>query len=100
MPAKSLGNLLNPCDNGDLAALVRRARDLGALTAALVRAAGPDDGASIVAANLRDDGELVVLCTSPARAARLRFRTDALLDAARGYGVDADRCTVRVARGD
>ena len=100
MTAKRLQNLLNPCENGDLGAIVRRARAVGDLTAALVRAVGPEDGISIVAANLRDDGELVVLCASPARAARLRFLDATLLEAARAHGADARRCTVRVARSE
>ena len=100
MAAKSLENLLNPSDNGDLGYIVRRARDMGALASALARAVAPDEGAAIIAANVRDDGELVVLCQSPAWASRLRFVADALLDAAKAHGRDATRCTVRVVRGD
>lgn len=100
MAAKSLENLLNPSQNGDLGSIVRRAKDMGALTAALARAVPPEEGASIVAANVRDDGELVVLCRSPAWASRLRFSSDELLAAARAHGTEADRCMVRVARSE
>ena len=99
MAAKSLENLLNPSKDGDLANIVRRAQDMGALATALVRALPADEGASILAANVRDDGELVVLTHSPAWASRLRFYADALLAAARAHGAEASRCSVRVARG-
>ena len=98
MTAKSLDNLLNPSTDGDLAGLVRRARDMGELASALARALPPEEGASILAANVRDDGELVVLCRSSAWASRLRFSADAMLAAARARGATVSRCTVRVAR--
>jgi len=98
MAAKSLENLLNPSKDGDLATIVRRAQDMGELATALVRALPPDEGASILAANVRDDGELVVLTCSSAWASRLRFSADALLTAARAHGAEASRCSVRVAR--
>ncbi len=100
MAAKSLENLLNPSKDGDLANIVRRARDMGELASALARAVPPDEGASILAANVREDGELVVLCRSSAWASRLRFAADALLEAARAHGAKASRCSVRVARSD
>ena len=99
MGAKSLENLLNPRKDGDLASLVRRAQDMGELASALVQALPPDEGASILAANIRDDGELVVLCRSPAWASRLRFAADTLIAAARARGAEVSRCSVRVARG-
>lgn len=98
MAAKSLENLLNPGKDGDLANIVRRAQDMGALATALVRALPADEGASILAANVRDDGELVVLTHSSVWASRLRFSADLLLAAARAHGVEATRCSVRVAR--
>jgi hypothetical protein len=100
MTAKRLENLLNPSKNGDLGSIVQRAQEMGALTAALARAIGPEEGASIVAANVREDGELVVLVRSPAWASRLRFVADILLEAARAQGLESDRCTIRVARPD
>ena len=90
MTAKRLENLLNPSKDGDLAHIVRRARDMGDLASALSRMVSPEEGASILAANIRDDG--------PAWASRLRFSADVLLEAARAHGAEASRCTVRVAR--
>ena len=98
MAAKSLEYLLNPSEDGDLATLVRRAQDMGELATALVRALPPEERAAIIAANVRDDGELVVLTGSSAWASRLRFSADVLLAAARAHGTEASRCSVRVAR--
>jgi hypothetical protein len=100
MAAKSLENLLNTSKDGDLASVIRRARDMGALAGALAAAVPPEEGAAILAANVRDDGELVVLCRSPAWASRLRFSADALVAAARAQGAEVTRCSVRVARAD
>lgn len=100
MAAKSLEKLLNPSKDGDLAKIVRRAQDMGELASALVRALPADEGAAILAANVRDDGELVVLCRSSAWASRLRFSADALIAAARARGAEVSRCSVRVAQAD
>ena len=100
MATKRLENLLNPSKDGDLANIVRRARDMGELATALAGAIPPEEGAAIVAANIRDDGELVVLCRSSAWASRLRFAADDLIAAARATGADVTRCKVRVARSD
>ena len=98
MPAKRLENLLNPNDSGDLAGLIRRARDLDRLTRALIDALPEDQAGSILAVNLRENAELVVLAASPAWAARLRFEEELLIDAARATGADVQSCQVRVSR--
>lgn len=98
MPAKRLENLLNPNDDGSLGDLVRRARKMGELAVALDKALPAAAAGSIVSANVRDDGELVVLAASPAWASKLRFEADLLLEAARAAGVEVQSCTVRVSR--
>ncbi len=100
MAAKQLGNLLNSNGNGDLGDLVRRARDMGELTATLARALPLELAGSLVAANIRENGELVVICRSSAWASRLRFEEATLVDAARRHGVSVDKVSVRVARVD
>jgi len=60
--------------------------------------AGADEARSVIAANIRDDGELVVLASSPAWAAKLRFEAEALMTAARQSGAEVTSCTVRVNR--
>ena len=99
MSAEKLKNLLKINDNGDLGCVVQRAREMGALTETLSNAVSDTDRGAIVAANVRDNGELVVICASPAWAARLRYESDVLLEAARKAGVEASVCRVRVAQG-
>lgn len=96
MSSRQLKKLLNPRENGELADIVRRAEAMGALTGALAGALPAEFAGSIVAANSREDGELVVIARSPAWAARLRFESEKLLAAARAHGEAATRCTVRV----
>ena len=98
MTAKQLGNLLKPCSDGDLGDIVRRAREMGELTEVLARALPPGDAQGIVAANMRESGELVVIAATPAWASRLRYETEALLQAARESGIDAQVCRVRVSQ--
>ena len=99
MAEKQLKNLLNPCSDGELAKIVRRARDLGALTQTLSDALPAEYTGAIVAANVRDDGDLVVIAASSAWASRLRYETDRLLTAARDSGVSATQCRIRVSQG-
>ncbi len=96
MPAKRLENLLNPSADGDLGDVIRRAREMGELSTALGLSLPAQLSEGIVAANLRDDGELVVICASSAWASRLRFEADQLVAAAREAGADVKSCTVRV----
>ncbi len=99
MPHNELKNLVNPSAGGDLGALVRRAREMGELTRLLCEGLGDEYSGALVAANLRDDGELVVVAASSAWASRLRYETDTLLEAVRRHGLSATRCRVRVSSG-
>ena len=98
MPIKRLENLLNANDNGDLGDIVQHARNMDALLQVLQKALPEDHATSIAAANIRDDGQLVILAKSSAWASRLRFETEALIEAARATGADVKSCTVRVIR--
>ena len=98
MAQNDLKNLLNPCSDGDLGDIVRRAKELGELTNRLARALPEDLSGAIVAANVRENGELVVIAASSAWASRLRYESDTLLAAARAAGVKADICRVRVSQ--
>ncbi len=98
MPIKRLKNLLNTNDNGDLGDIVQHARNMDALLQVLQGALPEEYATSIAAANIRGDGQLVILATSSAWASRLRFETEALIAAARASGADVTSCTVRVAR--
>lgn len=98
MPIKRLENLLNPNDNGGLGEIIRHARDMGQLVQALQKSVPENEANSILAANVRENGELVVLAASPAWAAKLRFEAETLLEAARASGATVSSCKVRVGR--
>jgi hypothetical protein len=98
MAENELKNLLSPCSDGDLASIIRRARELGELTDALSRALPDDCAGAVVAANLREDGNLVVIAASSAWASRLRYEADTLLAAARAAGLNPVACRVRVSQ--
>jgi len=98
MPTDKLKNLLNPNNHGDLGDLINRAKRMGELTEILANALPESDRSAIVAANIREDGELVVICASSAWASRLRYETDKLLNAARESGVTAKTCRIRVSQ--
>jgi len=99
MPSSKLKNLLNPCIDGELGDLISRARRMGELTDILSSALPESDRSAIVAANIREDGELVVICASSAWASRLRYETEVLLKAARDAGLTTHTCRVRVSQG-
>ena len=96
MATNELKNLLNPSDSGDLGQIVRRAREMGELTHALSKALPDEFAGAIVAANVREGGDLVVIAASSAWASRLRYESDVLLTAARSTGVDPTGYRVRV----
>lgn len=98
MTTKRLENLLNLNADGSLGDVVRRAREMGVLAEALTGALPAELAGGIVAANVRDDGELVVICSSSAWASRLRFEADRLMAAARQTGADVSSCSVRVSQ--
>lgn len=96
MSATRIGHLLDTDPSRDLGKIVRRAREMGDLTARL-RAALPEPAASaLLAANVHEDGSLVVICSSPSWASRLRFESERLLAAAAEAGVRVERLRVRV----
>lgn len=99
MPIVRLGQLLQSGSGDRLDKLVQHSRNMGNL-AQILRSALPEDVAPhLLAANLRDPAELVLICSSSSWAARLRFESEGLLKAARQSGIKADSCTVKVGRG-
>ena len=88
--------MINPSTDGDLGDLIRRAREMDELAVALQQSLPAKLSAGIVAANLRENGELVVICPSSAWASRLRFEAAQLLEAARKTGAEVQSCTIRV----
>ena len=98
MAADELKKLLNPNAGGDLGNIVKRAREMGELTSSLCAGLPEEYAGAIIAANLRENGDLVVIAVSSAWASRLRYETDALLAAARDAGNQVTTCRVRVSQ--
>lgn len=98
MASDELKNLLNPSSGGELGDIVRRAREMGELTHVLSKSLPAEYAGAIVAANLREDGDLVIIAASPAWASRLRYEADTLLSAARGAGLEPGACRVMVSQ--
>ena len=98
MATEKLENLLNPSKAGDLGNIIKRARSMAELTTILCDALPESHKTAIVAANIRDDGALVVICASSAWASRLRYETEILLKAAGDAGMPADTCRIRVSQ--
>ena len=99
MSFKRLENILKPNNDGDLGEIIGHAQHMGELVHSLQQTLPLDMADSIRAANIRDNGELVILASSPAWAAKLRFEADKLVAAARASGAQVDSCRVRVSRG-
>jgi len=98
MSIKKLDNLLESGLNRRLKKLIRRARDMETLTTALRAALAEDLAENLLAANLHDDGLLVLVCSTPAWASRMRFETDAIMKIARSTGATVSFCQVKVSR--
>jgi len=96
MPIIRLEKLLKSGPDSGLEKLVQRAQNMGELTQILRTGLDPDLAQNLLAANLRADGELVLICSSSAWASRLRFEADALREIAVSAGFQATRCRVRV----
>lgn len=96
---KKLENLLNSSGNKELDQIVQRAEDMVNLAQTLHSALGEEFAGAIAAANLHDDGTLVVIATSSSWAARLRFEAPAIAAIARSAGRDVSTVRVRVAGG-
>lgn len=94
---KRLDTLLNTPATSGLETLIQKAQNMDDLAHKLRNSLNPALAAELMAVNLRQDGELVVICSSPAWAARMRYETAALLQAAQAAGVDASDCRFRVA---
>lgn len=98
MPTTKLEDLLKSPRAGDLNTLIRRARDMDSLGTALKGSLASELAEQLVGANLRNDGELVLVCSSSAWASRLRFEGETLLGAARAAGFDASSMRVTVSQ--
>lgn len=98
MAITRLENLLKSGPGDDLDKLVQRAQQMGELTHILQAALDPQLASSLKAANLRENGELVLICESSNWAARLRFEGEKLMKAARSTGRTVNSCRVAITR--
>ena len=99
MPLKKLENILKLGTSGSLDQIIQTANDMDSLTGALQNALAPEIADQLVAANARDDGILVIICSSSAWASRIRFESESLLSAAKRAGFSADSVRVSVRQG-
>ncbi len=93
-----LENLLKVRASGTLSKIIQRAQNMDELTTALRAGLPADAGQNLLAANLRENGELLLVCTSSAWASRLRFESDKLMEAARKAGLTVNSCRVTVSQ--
>ena len=66
MKEKNLKNLINSKSSSELDKIIQTAADMQLLTTALKEVVTQEISEHLVAANVRDNGELVVICTSSA----------------------------------
>jgi len=95
-----LDKLLDSSSSDTLGKVIQRARDLDDLTTLLRAELDPDTGLSLLAANVRDNSELVVVASSSAWAAKLRFEGEKLMQAARSSGTPVTSFRIRVGGGN
>ena len=98
MAFNRLDNLLKKDAGGTLEKIIQRAQNMDVLTTALKRVLEPGAADNLLAANVREDGELVLVCASSAWASRIRFEADAMMDAARKAGLTVTGCRVSVSQ--
>lgn len=94
---KQIGKLLKTPRSDGLETLILRAQDMDELAQKLRAELEPALAAELAAVNLRDSGELVVVCSTSGWAARMRYEGNKLLETARAAGVQATACRFRVA---
>jgi hypothetical protein len=98
MTAKKLENMLRPGVGGSLEKIIQIAQDMDTLTDALKGGLPTELAEHVIAANIKADKELVVICSSSAWASRLRFESEVLLASAASAGFKASSCKVVVTR--
>jgi len=98
MPIISLEKLLKSDTGGALDKIVQTARSMDEMTTWLQKELQPDLAANLLAANLRADGELVLVASSSAWAAKIRFEGEKLVEIVRQSGAAVEKCRVTVSK--
>jgi len=94
----SLEKLLKSDSGGTLEDMVQTAQYMDELTSMLQRGLEPDLAVNLIAASLRDSGELVLIASSSAWAAKIRFETEKMMDLVRQSGATVTTCRVTVSK--
>jgi len=93
--AKSLAELLSSADTG-FASLAEAARLRADLSDYLRKNIDPSLAGGFSHCNIREDGTLVIIATSPEWASRLRFETQPFIDLCRQQGTLVRNVKVKV----
>jgi hypothetical protein len=94
-----LDKLLKSAPGEGLGKIIQRAQDMDDLTTRLRAELGPETALSLLAANIRENGELVLVASTSAWAAKIRFEGERLMLAAQSEGRRVISYRVRVATG-
>ncbi len=92
-----LDKLLKSGPDGSLGKIIQRAQDMDDLTAQLRGELEETMAETLLAANVRANGELVLVASSSAWAAKIRFEGERLMHAASNENVKVTSFRVRVA---
>jgi hypothetical protein len=98
MPVTRLQKLLQSGPGNSLGEVIARAQHMQKLTVVLQAALARDLADNLLGASLRDDGELVLICSTSAWASRLRFESEHLIAVAKKHGIEAKSCRVAVSQ--
>lgn len=93
-----LEKLLKSGSGSALEDMVQTAQYMDELTTGLRRSLDPDLAENLLAASLRDNGELVLIASTSAWAAKLRFEAENIVESARRSGTNAATCRVVVSK--
>ena len=83
---QSLKKLLKKTADPGLEKIIQRAQNMHELTTCVGSVLESDLAAQVVAVNMREDGELVVVCRTSAGASRIRYEEKSILQAVRSAG--------------
>jgi hypothetical protein len=93
-----LEKLLKSGSGSALENMVQTAQYMNELTSRLQNELPPDMAINLIAASLREKGELRLIASSSAWAAKLRFEAEKLMVVARQSGAVVESCRVSVSK--
>jgi hypothetical protein len=93
-----LDKLLKSGAGGTLEDMVQTAQYMDQLTSSLKRDLPAELADQLIAASLREDGELVLVVSSSAWASTFRFETEKIMQLLRETGAEIKTCRVKVSK--